>query len=68
MTTADLAGVPADRIVSVQLCDVLAEPMDPLGPNPSGIGCRPGGDTAMPWVSFARCRLPVCSRPSSPWS
>ena len=38
MTTADLAGVPADRIVSVQLCDVLAEPMQP--PRSESLGHR----------------------------
>ena len=38
MTPADLAGVPADRVVSVQLCDVLAEPMDP--PRTESLGHR----------------------------
>ncbi len=38
MTASDLAGVPADRIVSVQLCDVLAEPMDP--PRTESLGHR----------------------------
>jgi len=38
MTAADLAGVPADRVVSVQLCDVLAEPMDP--PRAESLGHR----------------------------
>lgn len=48
-TAADLDGVPAERIVSVQLCDVLAEPMQP--PRAESLGHRlpPGqgyGDTA----------------------
>jgi sugar phosphate isomerase/epimerase len=30
MSDADLAAVPADRIVSIQLCDVLEHPMTPL--------------------------------------
>ncbi len=38
MTPADLADVPADRIVSVQLCDVLAEPTDP--PRTESLGHR----------------------------
>ena len=38
MTPADLAGVPADRVVSVQLCDVLAKPMDP--PRTESLGHR----------------------------
>jgi sugar phosphate isomerase/epimerase len=38
MTAADLAGVPAERIVSVQLCDVLARPMDP--PRTESLGYR----------------------------
>jgi sugar phosphate isomerase/epimerase len=38
MTPADLAGVPAERIVSVQLCDVLAEPMTP--PRTESLGHR----------------------------
>ncbi len=37
-TAADLAQVPADRIVSVQLCDVLATPMDP--PRAESLGHR----------------------------
>lgn len=45
---ADLDAVPPERIVSVQLCDVLAEPMDP--PRAESLGHRlpPGqghGDT-----------------------
>ena len=42
MTPADLAGVPADRIVSVQLCDVLAEPMTPLRAESLGHRLPPG--------------------------
>ena len=42
MTPADLAGVPADRIVSVQLCDVLAEPMTPLRSESLGHRLPPG--------------------------
>jgi sugar phosphate isomerase/epimerase len=38
MTAADLEPVPADRIVSVQLCDVLETPMDP--PRDESIGHR----------------------------
>jgi sugar phosphate isomerase/epimerase len=49
MTAADLAPVPAESIVAVQLCDVLAEPMDP--PRSESLGHRlpPGhghGDAA----------------------
>ena len=49
MTAADLDGVPADRIVSVQLCDVLAEPMTPLRAESLGHRLPPGqghGDAA----------------------
>ncbi len=42
MTAADLAPVPADRIVSVQLCDVLATPMDPLRSESLGHRLPPG--------------------------
>jgi sugar phosphate isomerase/epimerase len=45
---ADLDPVPAERIVSVQLCDVLAEPMDPLRAESLGYRLPPGkgyGDT-----------------------
>jgi sugar phosphate isomerase/epimerase len=42
MTTADLQGVPADRIVAVQLCDVLATPMDPLRAESLGHRLPPG--------------------------
>ncbi|HEV7932960.1 MAG TPA: sugar phosphate isomerase/epimerase [Actinomadura sp.] len=45
----DLDEVPAERIVSVQLCDVLAEPMDPLRAESLGHRLPPGqgyGDTA----------------------
>jgi sugar phosphate isomerase/epimerase len=44
----DLAEVPAERIVSVQLCDVRAEPMDPLRAESLGHRLPPGhgyGDT-----------------------
>lgn len=49
MTPGDLDRVPADRIVSVQLCDVRARPMDP--PRAESLGHRlpPGhghGDAA----------------------
>lgn len=49
MTAADLTSVPAESIVAVQLCDVLAEPMDP--PRSESLGHRlpPGhghGDAA----------------------
>ncbi len=49
MTPADLAGVPAQRIVSVQLCDVLAAPMQPLRAESLGHRLPPGqghGDAA----------------------
>ena len=42
MTPADLTGVPADRIISVQLCDVLAEPMTPLRAESLGHRLPPG--------------------------
>ena len=45
---ADLDQVPAERIVSVQLCDVRAEPMDPLRAESLGHRLPPGqgyGDT-----------------------
>jgi sugar phosphate isomerase/epimerase len=38
MTAADLAPVPPDRVVAVQLCDVLATPMDP--PRSESLGHR----------------------------
>lgn len=49
MTAADLASVPAASIVSVQLCDVLAEPMTPLRSESLGHRLPPGhghGDAA----------------------
>jgi len=42
MTTADLEPVPADRIVSVQLCDVTELPMDPLRAESLGHRLPPG--------------------------
>src|SRR5258705_5449974 len=45
---ADLADVPAERIVSVQLCDVRAQPMEPLRAESLGHRLPPGkgyGDT-----------------------
>jgi sugar phosphate isomerase/epimerase len=45
---ADLDEVPAERIVSVQLCDVRAEPMEPLRAESLGHRLPPGqgyGDT-----------------------
>ena len=50
MTPADLAAVPADRIVSVQLCDVLAEPMVPARSESLGHRLPPGQDTETPSV------------------
>lgn len=47
-TPADLDAVPAERIVSVQLCDVIAEPMEPLRAESLGHRLPPGrghGDT-----------------------
>jgi sugar phosphate isomerase/epimerase len=49
MTAADLAAVPADKVVAVQLCDVLAAPMDPLRSESLGHRLPPGhghGDAA----------------------
>lgn len=48
-TAADLAEVPPERIVSVQLCDVRAEPLEPLRSESLGHRLPPGqghGDTA----------------------
>jgi sugar phosphate isomerase/epimerase len=45
---ADLDGVPAERILSMQLCDVRAEPMEPLRAESLGYRLPPGqgyGDT-----------------------
>jgi sugar phosphate isomerase/epimerase len=42
MTAADLDPVPADRIVSVQLCDVLRTPMQPLRSESLGHRLPPG--------------------------
>lgn len=42
MTVADLAPVPADRIVSVQLCDVRREAMEPLRAESLGHRLPPG--------------------------
>jgi sugar phosphate isomerase/epimerase len=42
MSAADLVGVPADRIVSVQLCDVRAQPMSPLRAESLGHRLPPG--------------------------
>jgi sugar phosphate isomerase/epimerase len=49
MTAADLDLVPADRIVSVQLCDVLRTPMEPMRSESLGHRLPPGhghGDAA----------------------
>ena len=49
MTAADLTTVPAARIISVQLCDVRAEPMSPLRSESLGHRLPPGeghGDAA----------------------
>lgn len=42
ITPADLDDVPADRIVAVQLCDVRAEPMEPLRAESLGHRLLPG--------------------------
>lgn len=42
MTPADLTGIPADRIVAVQLADVRAEPMEPLRTESLGYRLLPG--------------------------
>ena len=41
-TPADLDPVPADRIIALQLCDVLEHPMDPLRPESRGHRLPPG--------------------------
>ena len=41
-TPKDLAGVPAERVVSVQLCDVRQTPMDPLRSESLGYRLPPG--------------------------
>jgi sugar phosphate isomerase/epimerase len=49
MTPEDLDGVPAERVVSVQLCDVQQTPMDPLRAESLGHRLPPGhgyGDAA----------------------
>jgi sugar phosphate isomerase/epimerase len=42
MTPADLGPVPADRIVALQLCDVLEHPMEPLRAESLGHRLPPG--------------------------
>jgi sugar phosphate isomerase/epimerase len=42
MMAADLDSVPADRIVSVQLCDVLRTPMEPMRTESLGYRLPPG--------------------------
>jgi sugar phosphate isomerase/epimerase len=42
MTPDDLDPIPADRVVSVQLCDVRARPMDPLRSESLGHRLPPG--------------------------
>lgn len=42
MSAADLDGIPADRIVSVQLCDVQQTPMSPLRAESLGHRLPPG--------------------------
>jgi len=42
MSAADLDPVPTERIISVQLCDVLATPMDPLRTESLGHRLPPG--------------------------
>jgi sugar phosphate isomerase/epimerase len=42
MTPADLDLVPADRIVSVQLCDVRRNPMEPMRSESLGFRLPPG--------------------------
>lgn len=54
--TSALAGVPAERIISVQLCDVRAEPMEPARSESLGHRLPPGegfGDA----VGLARALL-----------
>jgi sugar phosphate isomerase/epimerase len=41
-TSADLAGVPPDRILAVQLCDVREHPMEPLRAESLGHRLPPG--------------------------
>ena len=48
--------MPADRIVAVQLCDVLEHPMDAAArASRSATGCRPGRATATPSGWSGRC-------------
>ena len=42
MTPADLEPVPAEKIVSIQLCDVGEEPMEPLRAESLGYRLPPG--------------------------
>jgi sugar phosphate isomerase/epimerase len=42
MTASDLAAVPADRIVAVQLCDAREIPMDPMRAESLGHRLPPG--------------------------
>jgi sugar phosphate isomerase/epimerase len=42
MTPADLDDVPAERIIAVQLCDVLEQPMEPLRAESLGHRLPPG--------------------------
>ena len=45
-TMDDLADIPAERIVSVQIDDVIEHPMEPLRPEACTGGCRPAAGTA----------------------
>jgi len=60
---ADLDRIPADRIVSVQLCDVLAEPMEP--PRTESLGHRlPPGEGYGDAVGLIRILQAKGVRPS----
>jgi sugar phosphate isomerase/epimerase len=62
MTAGDLDPVPAERIVSVQLCDVLPTPMDPL--RTESLGHRlPPGDGHGDAVGLVRALLARNVRP-----
>ena len=66
MTPADLDPVPADRIVALQLCDVLEHPMEPLRAESLGHRLPPARATATPSAWSARCATRARSPGSSP--
>ena len=62
MTPADLDPVPADRIVALQLCDVLEHPMDPLRSESLGHRLPPGQGYGDP-VGVVRALLDKGAQP-----